>query len=116
MGLVLAPRCHAPAGAERNRKTVFQNMKPIGGMLMAMVLLMGALSPQSFMEAAGTVTVTREMLHRKGSQCRLYVEGKPHELTPGTYQNALLLVQENDRQPAARSGKPLCHYGLYVDA
>ncbi len=92
---------------------MFKNMKPIGGMLMAIALLMGGMPPRSLQDAAGTVTITPEMLHMKGNQCQLYVAGTPHKLVPGTYQNALLLVQEGE-ETGPEGG--ISHYGLYVDA
>lgn len=91
---------------------MFRNMKPIGGMLMAVVLMMRAFNPQSFTDAAGRVTVTHDMLHHKGAACRLYVAGRLHKLTPGTYDNALLLVRESGTD----NSEAHCRYGLYVDA
>ncbi len=101
---------------------MLNHMKPIGGVLMAAVLLMGMLSRASFMEAASRVTITKEMLDMKNTSCRLYVEGEEREALPGTYENALLLVREDYRSDTVKTkigkvhGAKQCHYGLYVDA
>lgn len=89
---------------------------------MAAVLLMGMLSRASFMEAASRVTVTKEMMRMKNASCRLYVDGEEHQLAPGTYENALLLVKEDYRSDTMQTkigkvhGAKQSHYGLYVDA
>lgn len=102
--------------------TMMRHMKPIGGALMAAVLVMGMLSRASFMEAASRVTITKGMLRMKNASCRLYVDGEEQELIPGVYENALLLVKEDYRTNTVKTkigkihGASHSHYGLFVDA
>lgn len=99
---------------------MIKNKKPIGGMLMAAVLLMGLLSQTSFKEAAGKVTVTKDMISK--NTCRLFIDGKEAELKPGTYANAMLLVEEHYARDAQQTklGKVSAaadqYYSLYIDA
>jgi len=97
------------------------NKKPIGGMLMAAVLLMGMLSPSGFREVAGQVTVNEDVLSQK-NVCRLFVNGQEKELKPGIYHNAMLLVEGHyaRAEQETRIGKVDAaeeqYLGLYVDA
>lgn len=101
---------------------MFQNLKPVGGMLMAALLMMGMFSRASFMAAAATVTVTREMINNKRAHCTLYVNGEVHPLEEGRYENAMLMVTEEYRTEPLHnrlgdvSSSEQTHTALYVDA
>lgn len=100
---------------------MLDNKRPVGGMMLAAVLLMGLLSRTGFADASGRVTVNDEILHDK-QHCRLFIDGQEAELLPGSYDNALLLVEEHfvHGEQQTKLGKVSAadksYYSLYVDA